>query len=35
MMTFVELYDKLVEEEYFTESELALVTDINGDTIEH
>lgn len=33
-MTFEELYEYLIQERYFTPSELALVTDINGNTIE-
>lgn len=33
-MEFNKLYNKLVEEDYFTEEELRLVTDINGNTVE-
>lgn len=33
-MEFNKLYNKLVEEDYFTEEELRLVTDINGNSVE-
>ena len=32
-MTFEELYNKLIDNGLFTEEELLLITNINGDTI--